>query len=55
MHQMIALEQPVTDRQDVIERAGQQEKGDHAQEHVNDELVMFFYCYSYCGHDKTSC
>jgi hypothetical protein len=49
---MIAIEQPVADRQDAIECASKQEEKDQAKLGINDEPVISIDKLSYCGHDK---
>ena len=51
---VITSKQPMADWKHIIECAGQKKKHNHTKKQQNDELMMFFSCFSYCGHDETS-
>jgi hypothetical protein len=40
VHRVIAAKQEVTDRDDVVEKAGGQEEQDHAGQRGDDQLMM---------------
>jgi len=52
MHHMITTKQIVTNRQNVMEGAGEQEKSDHTDEREDDNPMVFFHYCKYCVHFK---
>ncbi len=44
MHQMITSEQEVTDRQNIVERAGEEEEQDHSCKRGDDDQVVSLDC-----------
>jgi len=52
MHHMVAPKYIMTNGQNIMECAGEQEKSDHADERKNNDLIVFFHYCEYCGHFK---
>ena len=55
MHHVIATEEPVTDRQNIVERAGEEEEQDHSCEYGDDDSMVSLNGDGYCGHGRSSC